>query len=180
MDTKILMAGLAISLFMGASKPQIIITKPVIKYATHIVENDALYTLPSERPYPQTAVSSGFNPRRMHPVLRRIRPHKGIDIGQPYGTPIEASANGKIVKVGYSSHGYGWHIVISHGLNEEEQIITSLYAHLANRPCVELGEMVKKGQIIGNVGSTGTSTSPHLHFEVRVDNKAVNPIKYFN
>lgn len=101
--------------------------------------------------------------------------HEGIDIGAPYGTPVKAAANG-IVNFAGSAGGYGNAIYIDNGTIEGKRV-SSRYGHL-NRYIVASGTKVTQGQTIGYVGSTGNSTGPHLHFEVRENGKAVNPISY--
>ncbi|MDU2490894.1 MAG: peptidoglycan DD-metalloendopeptidase family protein [Clostridium celatum] len=98
--------------------------------------------------------------------------HKGIDIAKNLGESVNASLDGKVISAGYNNGGYGNLIVIEHPNN-----MKTYYAHL-NDIYVNVGDMVKKDDIIGAVGSTGNSTGPHLHFELRVDNKPVDPIKY--
>ncbi len=98
--------------------------------------------------------------------------HKGIDIAKELGSSVNASLDGKVIKAGYNNGGYGNLIVIEHGNN-----MKTYYAHLSEI-YVNVGDMVKKDDIIGAVGSTGNSTGPHLHFELRVDNQPVDPIKY--
>ena len=98
--------------------------------------------------------------------------HKGIDIAKNLGESVNASLDGKVIKAGYNNGGYGNLIVIEH-LNN----MKTYYAHL-NEIYVNVGDVVKKDDIIGAVGSTGNSTGPHLHFELRVDNKPVDPVKY--
>lgn len=98
--------------------------------------------------------------------------HKGIDIAKNLGESVNASLDGKVIKAGYNNGGYGNLIVIEH-----ENNMKTYYAHL-NEIYVNVGDMVKKDDIIGAVGSTGNSTGPHLHFELRVDNKPVDPVKY--
>lgn len=98
--------------------------------------------------------------------------HKGIDIAKNLGESVNASLDGKVISAGYNNGGYGNLIVIEHPNN-----MKTYYAHL-NDIYVNVGDMVKKDDIIGTVGSTGNSTGPHLHFELRVDNKPVDPIKY--
>ncbi|WP_297714306.1 M23 family metallopeptidase [Clostridium sp.] len=98
--------------------------------------------------------------------------HKGIDIAKNLGESVNASLDGKVISAGYNNGGYGNLIVIEHPNN-----MKTYYAHL-NEIYVNVGDIVKKDDIIGAVGSTGNSTGPHLHFELRVDNKPVDPIKY--
>ena len=115
-------------------------------------------------------ISSPFG-YRTHPVTRSYTLHSGIDIAASSGTTVVASRNGKVVSAGYSGS-YGNLIVISHGNGME-----TAYAHLSSIK-VSVGETVSQGQLIGKVGSTGRSTGPHLHFEIRVNGTAVNPSKY--
>jgi murein DD-endopeptidase MepM/ murein hydrolase activator NlpD len=114
---------------------------------------------------------SGFG-MRMHPVFKRRKMHTGIDFTCPKGTPIHSSGDGKIVSIKHMKSGYGTHVIINHGFGYK-----SLYAHMSEVD-VTLGQKIKRGQIIGKVGSTGTSTAPHLHYEVINKNKKVNPIHY--
>jgi murein DD-endopeptidase MepM/ murein hydrolase activator NlpD len=114
---------------------------------------------------------SGFG-MRLHPIHKVMRMHKGIDFSAPKGTPIYASGDGKVIKVENKKSGYGKNVVISHGYGYQ-----SRYAHMS-RMDVTVGETVKKGQVIGLVGSTGTSTAPHLHYEIYYMGKAVNPIHF--
>lgn len=114
---------------------------------------------------------SGFG-MRMHPVFKRRKMHTGIDFTCPLGTPIHASGDGKITAIEYPKSGYGTHVIIDHGFGYR-----SLYAHMSAVD-VTLGQKVKRGQVIGKVGSTGTSTAPHLHYEVIHKSKKVNPIHY--
>ncbi|HXF81920.1 MAG TPA: peptidoglycan DD-metalloendopeptidase family protein [bacterium] len=102
---------------------------------------------------------------------RRWRHHDGIDIAAPYGAPITAARDGVVVFSGWYQ-AYGRAIIIDHG-----QGLQTLYGHAA-RLLVRTGQRVTKGQIIAHVGSTGRSTGPHLHFEVRINGRPVNPIKY--
>ncbi len=114
---------------------------------------------------------SGFG-RRLHPIHKVMKMHKGIDFSAKKGTVIYATGDGKVTKVKNKRTGYGKHIIISHGYGYE-----TLYAHLS-KSNVKVGDTVKKGEIIGEVGSTGTSTAPHLHYEVHYMGKAVNPIHF--
>ena len=126
--------------------------------------------VPSRNPLNSGRLTSGYGMRK-HPVLGRRRRHKGIDIAAPTGTPIYATADGQVTRADWFSS-YGLYISIDHGGDLETR-----YAHLSKLSVAD-GERVKKGDLIGYVGSTGRSTGPHLHYEVRVDGVAVNPIPY--
>lgn len=113
-------------------------------------------------------ISSGFNPVRFHPVLKKIRPHRGIDYVAPVGTPIRASGDGKVVTSGYNKYN-GKYVVIQHGNN-----IMTKYLHLSTR-MVSRGKRVKQGDIIGKLGATGMVTGAHLHYEFLVNGVHRNP-----
>jgi murein DD-endopeptidase MepM/ murein hydrolase activator NlpD len=115
-------------------------------------------------------ISSGFDAHRRHPVLNRIRAHKGIDYAARTGTPVKAAGDGKVAFLG-NKGGYGQVLIIEHGEHFE-----TLYAHLADfKRGLESGDHVKQGEIIGYVGQTGLATGPHLHYEFRVDGVHRNP-----
>ena len=113
-------------------------------------------------------ISSGFNPRRMHPVLKRIRAHNGIDYYAPRGTPVYAAGEGTVTRSDYS-RANGHHVFIKHA----NSIVTK-YLHFTRRT-VKKGQRVKQGQTIGYVGSTGLATGPHLHYEFVVNGAHRNP-----
>ncbi|MEE9493110.1 MAG: peptidoglycan DD-metalloendopeptidase family protein [Gammaproteobacteria bacterium] len=116
-------------------------------------------------------ISSGFSTGRKHPVLNRIRAHKGVDYAARSGTPIRATGRGKIVFRGKKG-GYGNTLVIKHG-----SAYSTLYAHLSKfKKGLRSGARVKQGQIIGYVGKTGLATGPHLHYEFRVNGVHRNPL----
>lgn len=106
---------------------------------------------------------------RLHPILRIMRMHNGIDFSASFGKPIFSAADGVVISASYS-RGFGNHVIIDHGGG-----ISTLYAH-ASRLMARNGQRVRRGQQIAAVGSTGLSTGPHLHWEVRVNGKAVNPM----
>lgn len=118
------------------------------------------------------AIISGFG-NRYHPILRYTRPHSGIDIAAPVGTPIFATAPGVVKSSGKNYTGYGICIEIDHGFSYQ-----TLYAHLSESR-VRVGQKVKRGEIIGKVGNSGLSAAPHLHYEVLMNGKPVNPIYFF-
>jgi len=113
-------------------------------------------------------VSSSFG-MRLHPILGTHRFHRGVDLKATFGTPIRASADGRIAFAGWNG-GYGRQVMIDHG-----QGLATIYAHMS-RMAASPGERVHRGQVIGYVGSTGLSTGPHLHYEVLQNGKAVNPL----
>ena len=106
---------------------------------------------------------------RYHPILHFTRFHGGVDIGAGWGSPITAAADGRVVAAGWSG-GFGREVEIAHGSG-----ITSIYGHMSEI-VAEPGSMVRAGQLIGYVGSSGLSTGPHLHFEVRQGGTPVNPL----
>ncbi len=119
-----------------------------------------------------TRTASGWG-WRIHPIYKIRKFHYGMDFTAPTGAEIYATGDGTVELVENSMRGYGKRIVINHGFGYK-----SLYAHL-NGFNVRKGQKVKRGEIIGFVGSTGTSTAPHLHYEIFKNNKKVNPVHYY-
>ena len=119
-------------------------------------------------------ISSPFG-WRTHPIFKSRTFHSGIDIAAPMGTPIKAANAGKVIYSGWYG-GYGRVVILDHG-SCTGQPTTTLYAHQSKQK-VTVGQNVVRGQIIGLVGSTGYSTGPHLHFEVRINGKPSNPNNY--
>lgn len=113
-------------------------------------------------------ISSLFSRSRLHPILNRARPHEGVDISAPYGTAIVSAADGRVVFAGTRS-GYGKVIEVDHGYG-----VVTRYAH-ASRLTARAGQKVTRGDKIAEVGSTGLSTAPHLHYEVLVNGRAIDP-----
>jgi murein DD-endopeptidase MepM/ murein hydrolase activator NlpD len=109
------------------------------------------------------------------------RLHKGTDIAGSniYGTPIIAAADGVVSLVDFNDGGYGYYVMVNHG-NSGGNNYTTLYAHMASWPSVSNGQSVSAGDVLGYVGSSGRSTGPHLHFEIRVNGNAQNPMNYFS
>jgi len=136
-------------------------------------KEDMMVRLPAIMPMPKNKgqIISGFG-LRFHPILKYRRMHTGIDIAAPKGTPIYATGNG-IVTSADREGGYGITCQINHGYGYE-----TLYGHLS-KVIVKPGQKVKRGEIIGYVGSTGLSMAPHLHYEVILNGKKVNPVYFF-
>jgi murein DD-endopeptidase MepM/ murein hydrolase activator NlpD len=123
-------------------------------------------------PVDYARISSGFNLKRRHPVLNRVRAHKGIDFAAPTGTPIKAAGAGRIVSRGRNG-GYGNAVVLAH-----KNGITTLYGHMSRfAKGQKVGDHVSQGQVIGYVGSTGLSSGPHVHYEYRVNGVHKNPAR---
>jgi len=117
-------------------------------------------------------VASGYG-YRIDPVYKTTKFHAGLDFSAPQGTPIYATADGTVSTAGNTGNGYGNHVIISHGYGYE-----TLYGHMV-RVKVRNGEAIKRGEVIGWVGSTGKSTGPHCHYEVHKYNEKINPIYFF-
>ena len=115
-----------------------------------------------------TRISSNFNPRRLHPIYKTHRPHRGTDYAAPRGTPVFASGDGRVIEAGYTRTN-GNYIVIRHG-----EAYASKYLHL-HKKRVKKGQRVTQQQVIGTVGSTGAATGPHLHYEFLVNGVHRNP-----
>lgn len=117
-------------------------------------------------------IASGFG-YRIDPVYKTVKFHAGLDFAAPQGTPIYATADGRVTTSGNAGNGYGNHVVLSHGFGYE-----TLYGHMV-RVKSRVGQTVKRGEVIGWVGSTGKSTGPHLHYEVHKNGKQIDPIYFF-
>ncbi len=117
-------------------------------------------------------VASGYG-YRIDPVYKTTKFHAGLDFSAPQGTPIYATADGTVTTAGNSGNGYGNHVIINHGYGYE-----TLFGHMV-RVKARNGQAVKRGEVIGWVGSTGKSTGPHCHYEVHKNGEKINPIYFF-
>ncbi len=145
----------------------------VIEMAGH--KEERMLARPAIQPLSQkdlTRFGSSFG-IRYHPILRVVRPHEGIDLTAPKGSNIYATADGKILQAGYRAGGFGKKILVDHGYGYQ-----TVYGH-CDEVLVKPGQMVTRGDVIGKVGSTGLSKSPHLHYEVHVNGRPVDPINYY-
>ena len=120
-------------------------------------------------PIPYARLTSSFGTRR-HPVLGRVRMHKGVDYGASTGTPIMAAGDARVASVGWQG-GYGRAVVLDHGRG-----YTTLYGHMSRFGKIRQGQRIPQGTVIGYVGSTGMSTGPHLHYEFRINGAHRNPL----
>ena len=132
---------------------------------------DGAIAIPSDKPVKTAAFTSGYGVRS-DPFKGRAAMHAGIDLAGPTGTPIYATADGVVSDAGYNNGGYGNLVKIDHGRGIETR-----YGHMS-AILVRVGQRVTRGQQIGRMGSTGRSTGSHLHYEVRIDTRAVNPIPF--
>ncbi len=134
-------------------------------------KEDSLRYLPALKPVPSARLTGKFG-RRLHPIYKRMHFHEGIDLGADRGTPILATADGYVTFTGRNG-GYGLFVSINHKYGFETK-----YGHL-QKIYVRKGQFVKRGDKIGEVGNTGLSTAPHLHYEVHYHGKAMNPQDYY-
>jgi murein DD-endopeptidase MepM/ murein hydrolase activator NlpD len=138
-------------------------------------KEELLAAIPSIQPINNkelNRLASGYG-MRTHPILKVRKFHPGVDFSAPQGTHVYATGDGIVKEVKTLFGGYGKYIEIDHGFG-----FVTLYAHLSGFE-VRKGQRIKRGELIGYVGNTGQSTAPHLHYEVRKDNKLVNPVNYF-
>ena len=138
-------------------------------------KEDMLAALPAIQPVQNedlTRMASGYG-NRMHPILKYVKFHAGMDFTADRGTPIYATGNGKIIRADRKSSGYGKHVRIDHGYG-----YVSLYAHMS-KINVRVGQKVVRGDVIGYVGNTGLSAGPHCHYEVHKNGRPVNPVNFY-
>ena len=110
---------------------------------------------------------------RIDPVYGTPKMHKGLDFTAPQGTPIYATGNGRVTDANFDQGGYGNHVIINNGYGYQ-----TLFGHMSKIK-VKTGQVVKRGEVIGWVGSTGKSTGPHCHYEVHINGREVNPVYFF-
>ncbi|MBR1497987.1 MAG: peptidoglycan DD-metalloendopeptidase family protein [Oscillospiraceae bacterium] len=139
--------------------------------ASSVYVSSGYYAWPANTTY----ITSPFG-YRVHPIYGTSRLHSGTDIGASYGSPVTAAAAGSVITavLDYGTTGYGTYVAIYH-----DNGTTTLYGHMSSL-AVSQGDYVSQGQVIGYVGSTGASTGPHLHFEVRINGSCVDPMQYFS
>ena len=138
-------------------------------------KSEMLASLPAIQPVANKdlkRMASGYG-YRIHPIYKTRKMHYGMDFSAKIGTEIYATGDGVISKVKRSKRGYGNYVKINHGFGYE-----TLYAHMS-KYIVKKGQKVKRGEVIGYIGNTGISTAPHLHYEVRKDNKKINPVNFY-
>jgi murein DD-endopeptidase MepM/ murein hydrolase activator NlpD len=138
-------------------------------------KEELLSSIPAIQPVSKqdlTRMASGYG-WRLDPFTKARKFHKGMDFTSPRGTPIYATGDGRVIRRDNSASGYGKHVRIDHGFG-----YVTLYAHLSKYN-VKRGQRVKRGDLIGYVGSTGRSQAPHLHYEVRYNENAVNPVNFY-
>jgi len=136
---------------------------------------ELLASIPAIQPITKKSIArlaSGYG-YRIHPIYKTSMMHEGIDFTAPIGTEIYATGNGTVAKVEYNGRGYGNNVIINHGFG-----YSTLYAHMS-RFAVRPGQKIKRGDVIGYVGSTGSSTGPHVHYEVIKNGKKIDPINFF-
>ena len=138
-------------------------------------KSEMLASIPAIQPVSNKNLSrmaSGYG-YRIHPIYKTRKLHTGMDFSAKTGTEIYATGDGVISKIRRSKRGYGNHVKINHGFGYE-----TLYAHMS-KYIVKRGQKVKRGEVIGYVGSTGTSVAPHLHYEVHKDKRRINPVNFY-
>ena len=171
------------NLIISTSKKIDVLTKQIVVQSKSLDEiaglaeekEKLLKAIPTIKPVKNedlTRMASGYG-YRSDPFTKARKFHRGMDFTAPRGTPVYATGNGVVKRADRRSSGYGRHVRINHGFG-----YTSLYAHLY-KYVVKRGQKVKRGDLIGFVGSTGRSQAPHLHYEIIKDGKRVNPLNFY-
>jgi hypothetical protein len=144
-------------------------------YREAVINKQFLASKPSINPISSADpcwVTSSYG-YRIDPFTHMRSAHQGIDLAGPYGLKIHSSGDGTVVSAGFSRYGYGKEVIVDHGFG-----YTTRYAHL-QEILVRPGQQLKRGEVVGILGSTGRSTGPHLHYEVRKNGRSVNPVYFF-
>jgi len=162
---------------INALKNRIIVQQRSDDTIEHMVhqKEEMLHSIPTIQPISNkdlTHLASGFG-YRIDPIYKTVKMHTGLDFAAAMGTPIYATGDGTVTEANFDAGGYGNHVVISHGYGYE-----SLYGHMV-RVKARVGQRVKRGEVIGWIGSTGKSTGPHCHYEVIKNGEKINPVHYF-
>lgn len=146
-------------------------TDPDGRVAVYKPDGSSMRKAFSRNPLPVTRITSRFNPNRLHPIFKTVRPHRGVDYGAATGTPARVTGDGQVAFAGRQG-GYGNVVIVDHGRGNR-----TLYAHLSRfAPKMRVGQRVNQGQVIGYVGSTGWATGPHLHYEFQVNGQTKDPL----
>lgn len=146
-------------------------TDPNGKVAVYKPDGSSMRKSFMRNPLPVTRITSRFNPSRLHPIFKTVRPHKGVDYGAATGTPVQVTGDGRVAFAGRQG-GYGNVIIVDHGQGNR-----TLYGHLSRfANGLRQGQSVTQGQVIGYVGATGWATGPHLHYEFQVNGQQRDPL----
>lgn len=165
---RVTLAGAIAGAQVIASRTSDIVGRPIDIFRPIGIGSSTLTAFPSRMPVASRYVTSGFG-YRTHPILGGVRLHSGVDLAAPYGSPIVATADGVVGEADWRG-GYGLFVAVDSGG------VQTRYGHMS-RINVAPGQRVRQGDVIGYVGSTGRSTGPHLHYEVRVNGQAVDPLR---
>ncbi len=146
-------------------------TDPDGRVAVYKPDGSSMRKAFTRNPLPVTRITSRFNPNRLHPIFKTVRPHRGVDYGAATGTPVQVTGDGQVAFAGRQG-GYGNVIIIDHGHGNR-----TLYGHLSRFAAgLRSGQRVDQGKVIGFVGATGWATGPHLHYEFQVNGQTVDPL----
>ena len=147
-------------------------TLPDGSYHYYTPQGESLENEFMRAPLEYSRISSTFSMHRVHPILNTVRAHKGVDLAAPGGSPIHATANG-VVKFAGEKGGYGRLVTLEH-----HNGYSTNYGHMKKfAKNIHIGKKIKKGEVIGYVGATGLATAPHLHYELRKNKTAIDPLK---
>ena len=162
---------------IGVLKNRVLVQQRSDDTIEHMVRSkeEMLHAIPTIQPVSNKDLShlaSGFG-YRIDPIYKTVKMHTGLDFAAALGTPIYATGDGNVTEADFDAGGYGNHVIINHGFGYE-----TLYGHMV-RIKAKVGQHVKRGEVIGWIGSTGKSTGPHCHYEVIKNGEKINPVHYF-